>query len=316
MLNGEKYRAPPVDIWSSGIVLYAMLCGYLPFEDDDNDVLYDKICKGKFTIPNHVSEKARDLLNKILVTDPKKRLTIHQIRNHPWFSLYNDDKGKLMMNEGLLLTKYVVPVDEDVVSSMNKKFNISKEKIRISILSNKHDNISTIYYLLLHKKIRNKKKSVADIKGELFKKYCDNKNNLFEKYDKDINKVIEERKNGYLNNFQNSPQPKDLSTNLTEIKRKINSLIEDNENNDKLINAKRLRYFSPEITNRFNKLNKFSSFRDWNKSSKKNETKKIMKYKTNLNAFKPKYNTIIKDKESNKKGKSIKIIHKNGKKEN
>jgi 5'-AMP-activated protein kinase catalytic alpha subunit len=182
MLNGEKYRAPPVDIWSSGIVLYAMLCGYLPFEDDDNDVLYDKICKGKFTIPNHVSEKARDLLNKILVTDPKKRLTIHQIRNHPWFSLYND-KGKLMMNEGLLLIKYVVPVDEDVVSSMNKKFNISEEKIRISILSNKHDNISTIYYLLLHKKIRNKKKSVADIKGELFKKYCDNKNNLFEKYD-------------------------------------------------------------------------------------------------------------------------------------
>jgi hypothetical protein len=125
-----------------------------------------------------------------------------------------------MMNEGLLLTKYVVPVDEDVVSSMNKKFNLSEEKIRISILSNKHDNISTIYYLLLYKKIRNKKKSVADLKGELFKKYCDNKNNLFEKYDKDLNKVIEERKNGYLYNFQNPVQPKDLSTNLTEIKKK------------------------------------------------------------------------------------------------
>ena len=102
MLNGEKYRAPPVDIWSSGIVLYAMICGYLPFEDDDNDILYDKICKGKFTIPNHVSEKARDLLNKILVTDPKKRLTIYQIKNHPWFSLYND-KGKLMISDGLIL---------------------------------------------------------------------------------------------------------------------------------------------------------------------------------------------------------------------
>ena len=308
MLNGEKYRAPPVDIWSSGIVLYAMLCGYLPFEDDDNDILYDKICKGKFTIPNHVSEKARDLLNKILVTDPKKRLTIYQIKNHPWFSLYNN-KGKLMMNEGLLLTKYVVPVDEDVVSSMNKKFNISEEKIRISILSNKHDNISTIYYLLLYKKIRNKKKSVADLKGELFKKYCDNKNNLFEKYDKDLNKVIEERKNGYLYNFQNPVQPKDLSTNLTEIKKKINSLIEENENNNKLISAKKLRFFSPESINGLNRINKLNSFREWNKSEKKNVTKKIMKFKTNLNAFKPKYNAIIKEKD-------IKIIHKNEKKKN
>jgi len=315
MLNGEKYRAPPVDIWSSGIVLYAMLCGYLPFEDDDNDILYDKICKGKFTIPNHVSEKARDLLHKILVTDPKKRLTIHQIKNHPWFSSYNN-KGKLMMSEGLLLTKYVIPVDEDVVSSINKKFNISEEEIRVSILSNKHDNISTIYYLLLHKKIRNKKKSVADIKGDLFKKYCDNKNNLFEKYDKDLNKVLEERKNGYINNFQNPAQPKDLSTNLTEIKRKINSLIEDNENNTRLINSKRLRYFSPEGTKVLNKLIKLNSFRqEWNKSSKKDETKKIMKFKTNLNAFKPKYNTIIKNKENNKKGKNNIIIHKNGNKE-
>ena len=140
MLNGEKYKAPPVDIWSSGIVLYAMICGYLPFEDDDNEVLYDKICKGKFVIPNHVSEKARDLLNKILVTDPKKRLTLYQIKHHPWFSLYNN-KGKLMVSDGLALNKYVVPIDEEIVSLMSKKYSIAEEKIRISILSNKHDDI-------------------------------------------------------------------------------------------------------------------------------------------------------------------------------
>ena len=204
MLNGEKYRGPPVDIWSCGVVLYAMLCGYLPFEDEDNnnDALYDKICEGKFEIPNYVSEKARDLLNKILTTDPKKRLTIYQIKNHPWFSIY-DNKGKLMTNDGLILSKIIIPIDEEIVATISKKFNITEELIRISILSNKHDNISTLYYLFLNKKLNNKKKSEADIKSNLFQKYCQNKNNWMEFYDNDINKVIKARKDGYKDNLLN-----------------------------------------------------------------------------------------------------------------
>ena len=203
MLNGEKYKAPPVDIWSSGIVLYAMLCGYLPFEDEtgNNDDLYDKICKGKYTIPNHVSDKAKDLLSKILVTDPKRRFTIHQIKNHPWFSLHNY-KGKIMINNGLILTKYVIPIDQEIVSSMSKQYLIPEEKIRITVLSNMHNDISTIYYLLLNKKINKKGKSEADLKSNLFKKYCEDKNNLMEKYGKDLNNVIKERKNGYISNTE------------------------------------------------------------------------------------------------------------------
>ena len=274
MLKGDKYHAPPVDIWSSGIVLFTMICGYLPFEDEDNNLLYEKIRKGKFVIPKHVSEQARDLLNNILVTDPQKRFTINQIKNHPWFSLYNN-KGKLMVNEGLNLFKYIIPIDEDVVSSMSRQFGINEEKIRISILSNKHDGISTIYYLLLQKKIRNKKKSIADIKSDLFRKYLDDKSNLLEAYDKNLNKVIEERKNGsfYENNYKVSRQ--------------------------KLDTPQRDRGHSP-ITEK-NKINKEDFLIDMNNTERKIEAKKMTRFRTNNTTIKFKLSLMGNEKKENKK---------------
>jgi len=62
-----------------------MLCGSLPFDDDELPKLYKKIGSGQFEIPNFVSESAADLLRKILVVDPEKRYDIAQITSHPWF---------------------------------------------------------------------------------------------------------------------------------------------------------------------------------------------------------------------------------------
>ena len=324
MLIGKKYRAPPIDIWSSGIVLYAMICGYLPFEDDDDDNLYDKICKGKFIIPKHVSENAKDLLNKLLVTDPQKRFTITQIKNHPWFHLYNN-KGKLMVNDGLNLIKYVVPIDEDIVFSMSSKYNITEDKIRISILSNKHDDIYTIYYLLLEKKIRNKKKSIADIKSDLFRKYLENKNNQLESYDKDINKVIEERKNGYSYDIQRFSNSRVLNNNSSDIRKKrgiSEQNIKNNKEKNKKTNRKRLqscpkgRLFIPKPV--INKENKINIITDLNKTEKKKGTKKITKYKTNNNFINSKLSDITKEKKdfSKRSLNKTEITKAEGKEEN
>lgn len=64
-----------------------MLCGYLPFEDSNTANLYKKIINGDYKIPKFVSPEGKDLITKILNTDPNERYTIDDIKRHPWFNL-------------------------------------------------------------------------------------------------------------------------------------------------------------------------------------------------------------------------------------
>jgi len=70
MIAGKRYVGMQVDIWSCGVILYAMLCGYLPFEDPVTSNLYKKIIAGDYSIPKYISATAKDLIRNILNTDP------------------------------------------------------------------------------------------------------------------------------------------------------------------------------------------------------------------------------------------------------
>jgi 5'-AMP-activated protein kinase catalytic alpha subunit len=69
-----------VDVWSCGIILFAMLCGYLPFEDENTNKLYKKILAGDFHLPKHLSDDAKALLKQILNVNPETRFNIAKIR--------------------------------------------------------------------------------------------------------------------------------------------------------------------------------------------------------------------------------------------
>lgn len=75
MIEGKLYFGSRVDVWSSGVILFAMVAGYLPFEDKDTGKLYQKILSGEFQMPKHLSTDCKDILKKVLETDPDKRLT-------------------------------------------------------------------------------------------------------------------------------------------------------------------------------------------------------------------------------------------------
>lgn len=87
IISGMPYDGRKVDVWGLGIVLYIMLVGRLPFEDDNKASLFRKICLGKFNVPAYLSNRARDLLKRLLTVDAKDRATLADIRRHPWMEL-------------------------------------------------------------------------------------------------------------------------------------------------------------------------------------------------------------------------------------
>jgi MAP/microtubule affinity-regulating kinase len=91
IVSRREYYGPPTDIWATGILLYAMLCGKFPFKGKDTKDLYKTIAKGIYQIPesiegiNPVSREVRQILMKMLVVNPLGRFTASQLLSDPYF---------------------------------------------------------------------------------------------------------------------------------------------------------------------------------------------------------------------------------------
>ena len=197
MVTGQKYMGDTVDIWSSGIVLYSMVCGYLPFEDEDQTVLFHKIAKGLFTLPGYLSYKCKDLIKNILVTNPNKRYGFEEIKKHPWFMSVNNISGKnnLFNSPGIIIDYDVIPIDINIIKEMYyakeyKNFSISN--IISDIIRNRHNKITTGYYLILKRKLRRNGESVSNINSnsKLFIEYMKKPISKMSYWDFDYEKII------------------------------------------------------------------------------------------------------------------------------
>ena len=119
------YDGFKVDVWCCGIILYAMLCGYLPFEGEDNNVLFQNILNCNPDFPSFLSELSKDIITKILNPIPEKRISINDIKKHNFYL-----KGKSLCD-----------IDyENIENNIIKRRNIfSKNKIKNISINNKSD---------------------------------------------------------------------------------------------------------------------------------------------------------------------------------
>jgi len=151
MIAGQRYLGSNVDIWSCGVIMFALICGYLPFEDPNTANLYQKILRGEFQIPKFVSKEAGDLLKNILNTVPESRYTVEDIRKHKWFNLVPIQEKDMMASKGLIIGKNAIPVNRKVLNMLDEEFGFKRDHAKKCLIANKHNHVTTTYYLLYQK---------------------------------------------------------------------------------------------------------------------------------------------------------------------
>lgn len=130
MIARKMYVPLKSDIWSSGVVLYAMVCGYLPFEDGNTAALYQKIMAGSYKCPKFLSNEAIDLIKRILEVNPNTRIAPERLKEHVWYRQVSQN-----LSYGVDLSEQRQRIDQQILVKL-EEHGIDPETTKTAIEAN------------------------------------------------------------------------------------------------------------------------------------------------------------------------------------
>ncbi|KAM4743640.1 serine/threonine-protein kinase BRSK2-like isoform 9-T10 [Anableps anableps] len=158
VIRGEKYDGRKADAWSCGVILFALLVGALPFDDDNLRNLLEKVKLGVFHMPHFIPPDCQNLLRGMIEVDATKRLTLEQIQKHTWYLAgKNEPEPEQPVPRKVAIRTLGSPeeIDPDVLESMHSLGCFrDKEKLTKDLLSEDDNQEKMIYFLLLDRKER------------------------------------------------------------------------------------------------------------------------------------------------------------------
>uniref|UniRef100_A0A8C4Y935 BR serine/threonine kinase 2 n=4 Tax=Testudinoidea TaxID=8486 RepID=A0A8C4Y935_9SAUR len=158
VIKGEKYDGRRADMWSCGVILFALLVGALPFDDDNLRQLLEKVKRGVFHMPHFIPPDCQSLLRGMIEVEPEKRLSLEQIQKHPWFlGGRNEPEPEQPVPRKVSIRRIqsVSELDPDVLESMYSLGCFrDKGRLQQELQAEGENQEKMIYYLLLDRKER------------------------------------------------------------------------------------------------------------------------------------------------------------------
>ncbi|KAM4593262.1 serine/threonine-protein kinase BRSK2-like isoform 5-T5 [Odontesthes bonariensis] len=158
VIRGEKYDGRKADAWSCGVILFALLVGALPFDDDNLRNLLEKVKLGVFHMPHFIPPDCQNLLRGMIEVDAGKRLTLEQIQKHTWYLAGKNEpepEQPVPRKVAIRMLALAEEIDPDVLESMHSLGCFrDKEKLTKDLLAEEGNQEKMIYFLLLDRKER------------------------------------------------------------------------------------------------------------------------------------------------------------------